>query len=164
MDSTVVVGVYRRLDNRLEGLDDHSPRALELHNRRKEALHDAFDADPAMRVTNWGDTDSATSHEYVEIAVAAAASATFHYAIVPGMTWLAQKIAEKAVDTALGELAKTVVSKLRGKQDEKKIQDFSVRLPDGTNINVDAPDQSATMTIVFRDGKTESVTYSALKN
>jgi len=164
MDSTIVVGIYRRLDNRLEGLDDNSPRALELHNRRKEALHDAFDTDPAMRVTNWGDTDSATSHELVDIAVAAAASATFHYAIVPGMTWLAQKIAEKAVDTALGEFAKAIVSKLRGKQDAKQIQDFSLNLPDGTSINIDAPDQSATMTIVFRDGKTESVTYSAMKN
>jgi hypothetical protein len=162
MDNTIVVGVYRRLDNRLEGLDDHSPRALELHNCRKLALHDAFDTDPAMRVTNWGETDSTTSHELVDIVVAAAASATFHYAIVPGMTWLAQKIAEKAVDTALGELAKAVVSKLRGKQDEMTIQDFSVHLPDGTNINVDAPDQSATITIVFRDGKTESISYAKM--
>jgi hypothetical protein len=55
----------------------------------------------------------------VEIAVAAA-SATLKYAIVPGITWLAQKIAEKAVDTTLGELAKAIVSKFRPKQEEKK--------------------------------------------
>jgi len=43
MNSKLWVGVYRRLDNRAEGLSDDSPRAVELHNRRKKALHDALE-------------------------------------------------------------------------------------------------------------------------
>ena len=43
MAEQVRVGVYRRLDNRLEGLDDRSPRALELHNLRGAALHESLD-------------------------------------------------------------------------------------------------------------------------
>jgi len=37
MANEIRLGVFRRLDNRLEGLDDQSPRALELHTRRKRA-------------------------------------------------------------------------------------------------------------------------------
>ena len=38
MNINLKLGVYRRLDNRAEGLGDDSPRAIELHNRRKKAL------------------------------------------------------------------------------------------------------------------------------
>ena len=35
MVSEINLWVYRRLDNRFEGLSDDSPRAIELHIRRK---------------------------------------------------------------------------------------------------------------------------------
>ena len=59
MDIDITLGVYRRLDNRFEGLSDDSPRALELHDRRKDALHAAFHSDPVFRVKNWGSPISA---------------------------------------------------------------------------------------------------------
>jgi hypothetical protein len=48
MDTHLKLCVYRRLDNRIEGLGDDSPRPLELHNRRKDALHSVFDGEPVI--------------------------------------------------------------------------------------------------------------------
>lgn len=160
MDHSLTLRVYRRIDNRFEGLSDDSPRALELHNRRKDALHAVLDRDPVIRVSAWGKTDHSSPHEFVEIALAAAASAVFKYAIVPGIKWLGSKLAEKAVDTALGELAKAIVAKLRPKQEAKELLDFILKLPDGTQIAVDPPDRYATITINFADGSVQSLEYS----
>ena len=131
MNSTITLGVYRRLDNRSEGLSDDSPRALELHIRRKDALHAVLDSDSTILVANWGDTDDSRSHEYVEIVLGAAATAVFQYVIVPGVKWLGLRLAEKAVDTAIGELAKAVVAKLRPKQESKQLLDFTIKFADG---------------------------------
>jgi len=81
------------------------------------------------------------------------------YAIVPGVKWLGLKLAEKAVDTALGELAEAIVAKLRPKQEAKELLDFIITLPDGTQIAVDSPDRYATITINFADGALQSLEY-----
>jgi hypothetical protein len=88
----IKVGVFRRLDNRFENLGDDSPRALELHNRRKEALHEVFDGRKSVEVIDWGQTDDAQPHEFVEIVVGALAVKVFQ----PGLKFLGQKLAEKA--------------------------------------------------------------------
>ena len=156
---TVTLGVFRRLDNRFEGLPDDSPRGLELHDRRKEALHEVFDREKSVKVLDWGDTDDARSHEYVELLIAVAASPTFQYVVVPGLKFLAQKLAEKVVDETTGELVKAVFAWLRPPQEKKKILDFSMTLPDGTVVSVDPPDRDATIRIQFKDGKLESIDY-----
>jgi hypothetical protein len=161
MSDVVLLGVYRRLDNRFENFADDSPRALELHNRRRDALHSVFDDISEIEVRNWGDTDDARPHEFVELSLAGVAGAVFTYAIVPGLQWLGEKLAEKAVDTALSELAKTVVAKLRPKQEAKQLLDFQITLPGGTRISVDPPDRAATITVAFKDGKVSSLNYSS---
>jgi hypothetical protein len=158
--SQIKVGVFRRLDNRFENLSDDSPRAFELHNHRKEALHEVFDGRKSVEVINWGQTDDAQPHEFVEIVVGALAVKAFRYAVVPGLKFLGQKLAEKAVDEASGELVKAVVSWLRGPQEEKKVLDLRITLPDKTVISVDPPDRYATINIRFADGKVESINYA----
>jgi hypothetical protein len=158
---TLALGVYRRLDNRFEGQSDDSPRALELHNRRRAALHEAFEGKSLM-VVAWGETDDTRPHEFVELALGAAASAVFSYAIVPGIKFLGDKLAEAAVDHATSEAVKAVVSWLRPKQEEKRLLDFVISLPDGTRINVDPPDRTATITVSFTNERVESLTYSAV--
>lgn len=158
---TLTLGVYRRLDNRMEGQPDDSPRALELHNRRREALHDVFDPDAPLSVTDWGDTDDTKAHEFVELALGAAVGAAFNYAVVPGMKFLGKKLAEAAVDTATAEAVNWIVARLRLKQEEKRILDFQITLPDGTTIAVDPPDRAGTLTVTLADGRPETVTYTS---
>jgi hypothetical protein len=160
MESSLTLGVYRRLDNRFEGLPDDSPRGLELHERRKRALHDVFGDQKGIAVLSWGDTDDTKSHEWVQLVIGLVGMPVFHYAIVPGLRFVGEKLAEKAVDETTSELVKAVVSWFRPKQEEKKILDFSITLPDKTLITVDPPDRNATIHIQFADGKVESITYS----
>jgi hypothetical protein len=164
MDVNLKIGVYRRLDNRFEGLSDDSPRALELHNRRKEALHAVLDNESAIHIEDWGNTDDTQPHEFVEIILGVAATATFKYAVVPGVKWLGKKLADKAIDTVLSELVKAVVAKLRPKQKSKDLLDFIITLPDGTQIAVDPPDRYATITINFAYGAVQSLEYLKSNN
>jgi hypothetical protein len=156
------LGVYRRLDNRFEGQSDDSPRALELHVRRKNALHAALDGAPGLHVVDWGDTDDSESHEFVELIVGFAGAA-FTYAVVPSLLWLGKKLAEKAVDTAASEATKALISRLFAKQKTKEILDFVITLPDGTRISFDPPDRYATIHITFSDGKVDSINYEREK-
>jgi hypothetical protein len=84
----------------------------------------------------------------------------FSYAIVPGIKVLSKRLAEAAVDHATSEAIKAVVSWLRPKQEDKKVLDFVISLPDGTRISVDPPDRAATITLSFTNGRVESVAYS----
>jgi hypothetical protein len=161
MNETITLGVYRRFDNRLEGLPDDSPRGLELHHRRGDALHAVFDREPSIFVASWGNTDDQKSHEYVELILGAVGTQVLRYAIVPGLKWLGEKLAEKAVDTAIGELAKAVIAWLRGPQQAKQLLNIMVRLPDKTEIYVDAPDERGTITIQFAGGAVQQIQYTS---
>ena len=157
------LGVYRRLDNRFENLPDDSPRGLELHYRRRDALHAALDEAPGLRVTNWGQTDDTRSHEYVELILQCFATAAVPAVVVPGLLWLGKKLAENAVDTVVGESVKHLYAVLFDKQKKDEILDYSVKLPDGTLIHVDPLDRQATIRVTFKDGKVESFKYSRRK-
>jgi hypothetical protein len=155
----VTLGVFRRLDNRLENLDDDSPRGLELHNLRKGALHEVFGKENGIVVLDWGQTDDTQSHEFVELVVGLVGLPVFKYAVLPAVKFLGKKLAEKAVDEASSELVKAVVSWLGLKQKENKIQDFVVTLPDKTEIKLYPPQLGGALEIRFANGKLESINY-----
>ena len=147
MQPEVSLLVYRRLDNRAEGLADDSPRALDLHNQRKQALHEVLDQQSGVTVLDWGQTDDTAPHERVQIIIAVARSRVFAYAIKPSIQFVAKKLAEKGVDEVSSQLVNWLISELRPKQDSKAILDFQIKLRDGTWINVRPPDMNATITI-----------------
>lgn len=166
MDNQILLGVYRRLDNRFEGLPEDSPRAVELHQRRQRALHAVLDNVPGLVVVNWGSTDETQPHEYVDVVLAALASPAITGAVIPGLKFVASKLAEKAVDEGASEVvkrafewAKWMIPGLRKKQDDKDLLDFDIRLPDGTSIRVDPPDGAASITITFANGAVSSINY-----
>jgi hypothetical protein len=160
MSSQITLGVYRRLDNRFEGLGDDSPRALELHNQRREALHDVLDNEKSIEVLDWGNTDDSRPHEFVELILGLLGSTVVTYAVVPGLKYVGEKLAEKLVDQGTSEVAKWLISKLRPAQVSKKILDFEIRLPDGTQIHVDPPDRNADIRITFAGGTVSSIAYA----
>src|SRR5580658_4277545 len=88
------LSVYRRLDNRAEGLEDDSPRALELHNRRKDALHQALDGIGAWKIKDWGVTDDTSPHELTEIVLAVVSSPQLHAAAISAGTWAGLELAK----------------------------------------------------------------------
>ena len=120
--------VFRRLDNRLMGLPDDSPEAWDLHRRRAEALHEAFDAGGPVEVVDWGKevADEKSTHESVELLLAMAAPVVWNKVLQPGLIYLAQKLGEKLVDEASSGAVAWVIGKLRPKQESKKILDFEV--------------------------------------
>src|SRR4051812_25422996 len=107
--------VYRRLDNRLRGEPDDSPFALELHNRRRHALEDAFGDDDDIRVLDWGLTKDDQSHELVEVVVGMVGSAALKHVVVPGLKLLGEKLIDLGAETGAAELVEAVVSRLRPK-------------------------------------------------
>jgi hypothetical protein len=159
METQIKLGVFRRFDDR-EGQEDGFKYSLELHNIRKNALHEVFDTTKdQVSVSDWGQTDDTQSHELVELVLGVVGSAAFQYVVVPGIQFLANKLAEKLIDEASSELAKWIVSKLHTKQKSKEIFDYFFTLKDGTIITVDPPDTAAKITIQFKNGETESFNY-----
>jgi hypothetical protein len=145
------LGVYRLLDNRLRGESDESPFALELHERRRRALEDAFGPGGDIRVVDWGLTRDQRSHELVELVVGAVGSAALKYVVVPGLRVLGEKLLDLGAEKAASELVKAVVSRLRPKQEARAINDFSITIGE-TRIDVHPPDRGGTFTISAPDG------------
>jgi hypothetical protein len=139
--------VYRLLDNRLRGEPDDSPFALELHQRRREALEDAFAQNDDIRVVDWGDTKDEESHELVEVVLAAGATAVFKHVVVPGAKLLGEKLIEVGVEKTASEFVKAIFSRLRPKQEAREVSDFSITLPDGAQVQVMAPHQGSAITV-----------------
>ncbi len=162
MSKQIQLGVFRRLDNRLEGLDDQSPRAVELHERRKRALHEVLDTDVAWSILSWGDTDDVRAHEWVELLLAAT-GAKLAAVAVPALTFLGGILVKSAVDTVTSEAIKDLIAKLRKKQEGKQLLDFSLTLPGGQSIRCDPPDQGSMLTVTWENGKVKSVHYEATR-
>lgn len=163
MIKKISLGVFRRLDDRFLELSeaDTSKMALALHNKRKNALQDVLKDEKVLKVSDWGDTNDNKPHEFVEIILGIVGKTVFDYALVPGLKYVGKKLAESAVDEAINESVKWVISKLRGKQESKEILNFQIKLPNGTTINVDPPDRDASITFYFNDGKFESIKYDS---
>jgi len=156
------LGVFRRLDNRLEGLDDQSSRGIELHERRKLALHAVLDGDTIWEVKNWGDTDTEESHEYVDLLLALKALGhLLAPAAIQALTFVGGISVKSLVETPISEGVKWLIAKLWNKQVDKQILDYTFTLPGGQMIRVDPPDQGGQLTVSWTNGKVTSIHYDA---
>jgi ATP-dependent Clp protease adapter protein ClpS len=159
----IKLGVYRRLYNRLENLPDDSERAVELHNNRKVSLHEILDNQELAKVIDWGDTDDINTHEYVELIIGIIGTKLLEPILISGIKEIGKKLAEKAIDETTSEFVKWIISKFIQKQNEKKIQDFHIKLKNGTSIRIDPPDWTSEITINFADGEVTSIKYQLEK-
>ena len=125
--------VYRRLDNRQEGLSDDSPRAVELHRLRADALHDLFDGDQTWRVRSWGGTYDEKPHEVVELLLLPILEEVAVQIIplaVPALEYLGKVLLEAGIKVAMTEAVKYLVFKSRNKQKERQFCDLNLIFPD----------------------------------
>lgn len=158
MSETIRLEVYRRLDNRAEGLGDDSPRALELHNRRRQALHDVLDGIDALTVKDWGYTDDSQPHEVVQLVLALAASPQLQVVVVPALSFVGGLLVKGGLGTAISEGVKALMSRLWPKQQQEQVLDYTIVLPDGSRIRCD-PD--STITVNLRGGELYELRYGA---
>lgn len=151
--------VWRRLDNRNEGLPDDSPRAKELHLLRAEALHQAFDAPGPLQVVQWGDTDDEQAHESVELVLAAAAPVVWDKVLQPGLAYIGKKLGEKLADKASSGAVAWLIGKLRPKQESKKIFDYTVTLPSGVRITGEPLEKGGAIRITMPGGEVTKIEF-----
>ncbi len=116
----------------------HSPRDLEFHDLRKEALHQALDGVGAWDVQDWGDTDDAGPHELVELTIGILSSPHMQGIAAASAAWIGLEVAKATLSAISSEGVKALVGRLLSKQKERKISEFWVQLPDGTTISCDA--------------------------
>ncbi|NJM99967.1 MAG: hypothetical protein HC800_25025 [Phormidesmis sp. RL_2_1] len=142
--------VCRRLDNRLEGQDDQSLRAKELHRMRALALHDVIDSDPVYKVNSWGQTDDEKPHEWIEIELIlllteVATEVSPH--VVPAL----QYVGDALLQTGIGAAGTAVVSKLfqrlRKQQQEGKLRDVELRMTDVATVSLHPDSKAITVTL-----------------
>ena len=95
----IQVGVFRIFGNELENPVDDNKVALELHNVRKQALHEVFDNQQTIEISDWGQTDDSQPHEFVSIAISIGAVALTDHVLIPAEKFIFEKIADNAIDT-----------------------------------------------------------------
>jgi len=137
----IQIGVFRIFGNELEQPLNDNEVALQLHNNRKQSLHDVFDNQKEIEVLDWGQTDDSQPHEFVSIAIGIGATALTNHVLIPAAKYIFEKIADKAIDTALEKSVSWILSKFKKKQKEEKIGRFEIRLPNGVVLFADKPEQ-----------------------
>lgn len=148
MSTYVKLTVCRRLDNRVEGLDDDSPRAAELHLLRSRALHDILDRDPAWAVGNWGDTDDVRPHEWVELWAELRDVATIVAPVaIPALVYVGRVLLDTGVSAAAVEGIKRLFAKFRKKQEEGQTSDVTMTFTDETTVSCQPDSGILTVTL-----------------
>jgi len=137
--NSISIGIFRIFGNELEQPVNDNEVALQLHNNRKQALHDVFDNQTDIEVNDWGQTDDSDPHEFVAIAVGIGATALTNHVLIPAAKYIFEKIADKAIDTVFEKSISWILSKFKKKQEENKIGEFHIRLPNGTELVVTNP-------------------------
>jgi hypothetical protein len=163
MQEQFTLSVYRRLDNRLDGdWSDSSPLAWELHRRRAVALREVFDRDPSLEVLSWGDTkDKVRTHELVELIVAVLGPAVAT-AATPILEWIGGILSSLLSDVAV-DAVKGLIARLRHKQNDNNIADFSVRVGDRDVLTVFPEDRGGEVRVQTADGRWLTATWTASK-
>jgi len=153
----ISIGVNRIFGDELEPPVNDNDVALQLHNNRKQALHDVFDNQKDVEV-DWGKTDDSEPHEFVLIAIGIGSTVLTNHVLIPAAQYIFEKIADKAIDTVLEESVSWILSKFKKKQEENKIGRFEIRLPNGTVLFVDKPEQGSKIKFVV-NGEWQEVQF-----
>ena len=135
--------VCRRLDNRLEGKDDRSPRALELHRLRAQALHDVLDNDPAFSFSNWEQVDDEKPHEWVEIyGWIGEYGQQVSTVAIPALKYIADALLQAGIGAAGVAGIVRLFQKVRKKQIDGYCRNLELHVPNRVDISLH-PDEGA---------------------
>lgn len=135
----IQVTVFRRFDNRDEGLSDDSPRAIELHKIRSKALHEALDGETAWRVEDWGKTDDSEAHEVVDLLIDIVKNPQVQAIASQGLYYIGNILVTAGVSAIASEGGKLLFSKLRKKQEEEKVTNINIQYSNNIQVQLDPP-------------------------
>ena len=153
----IKLGIYR-VD---PSSPDDSPRTMELHKRRSQALHEALEHVDGWQVKEWGDTDDEKPHEVIELTLAVIASAQFKAVAVPALMFVGGLLVKEAVSVVTSEAVKTLITRLWPKQKDEKIYDFGIQFPGGQRIQCDPKGKDMDIRVTLKNGDQYSVRYNA---
>ena len=139
----LILRVWRRLDNRFEGLSDDSPRAFELHYRRNDALHEVLENEPLWNPCVLGlkeVDDSSRTHESVALVLQLQHSNTAMVRNIPDDPSLNRieytLIQSGWVDAATAEAVKVLIARLHLQQIEEKILNMDIEVPNAPSPGI----------------------------
>lgn len=125
---------------------ENSQIAWDEHRRRAAALHEILDANPDLRVIDWGNTDDRTrTHESVQVIIDALAGGAGAAAAAVGLTF-GKVVLEVAIEEALHQPVRRLIRRLIGKQKAGEITFVSLTVKDGTTIHL-SPSESGSVSI-----------------
>jgi len=156
------LGVSRHLRNRPGDPQWDSPLALELHNRRKEFLHEFFDGNSSWQVEDWGATDDSKSHEYVELItyiIQLASDPHVQAVAVPALVFVAE-IISNAAGSLVAKGVEAIFAPFRKAQTEQKIQEVDIITKDQTRITLSPIDDDADIIITLPNQKQVTIRYN----
>ena len=136
------LGFYRLFGQELVPPANEDDVSLELHRNRSVALHEVLDGAEEIKVLDWGQTDTGP-HEYVSLVVGLIGPVIAKHVVLPAVKYMFEKIADKAIDTIFEKAVSWIVLKMKKKQDEKKIGEYHITLPNGTAITVTNPKEGS---------------------
>jgi hypothetical protein len=146
------VRVYRRRELNEEIADPS--RAVELHRIRAAALHDIFDAAPAVAVLDWGKTeDDSKAHEFVDLVID-----FVQWALQPPQLQAAGDAAlaigkfltQAAAGEAVKEGVQWLIRRVRKKQTDGEIADVNISPTPMINIQVVPPQNGGRLSITIQ--------------
>jgi len=158
-DNTVKIGVYRIFGYDLAMSVPDEDVASEFHAKRKQALHELFGGED-VEVMDWGQTDDSQPHEYIELIVDVGSFVWTNPIVIPVAKWVFEKIADKAVDGGLDKFLSWLLPGMRKKQEEKKIGDVQIKLPNGFEVFVRKPEHGGKIQL-SGDGKVQEISFIA---
>ena len=83
--NNISIGIRRILGEELEPPVNDNDVALQLHNNRRQALHDVFDNQTDIEINDWGDTDDSQPHEFVSIAIGIGDAVLTNHVLIPAI-------------------------------------------------------------------------------
>jgi hypothetical protein len=128
--------LYRDLSNRILGEPDDGPMARDAHVRRRVFL-EHLETEPGITVVSMGVAADKEPHELAEIMLAIAQNPTVQVAL-SGAALYVGKVLAGSIDRALGNVVERLFDKLVSAFRSKETGDFSIFLPDGSHIVVQA--------------------------
>ena len=159
-EAVVALHVYRRLDNRHEGSSDDSPIALELHNRRRDALHEVLDGSSVWSVLDWGETDDTQPHERVTVRVEITGESGVSVDRLPAISSVGDALS-RVVDPRVAKGVATLTGDLARQQEQGRILDFEFTLEGEYIVRCDPEDYGHAITIFAPDQEPLSVPFPA---